>query len=88
MTCIIKPQQVILVTRGVHHPGSGVNIGFGGAGKHPDQEVGDCPGHSIPIVMRLMTTLKTNANKKKLKNLKAEVEELESKVDRMSLSEV
>ena len=35
-----------------------------------------------------MTTLKTNANKKKLKNLKAEVEELESKVDRMSLSEV
>ena len=37
---------------------------------------------------KLMTTLKTNANKKKLKNLKAEVEELESKFDRKSLSEV
>ena len=35
-----------------------------------------------------MTKLKTNANKKKLKNLKAEVEELESKFDRKSLSEV
>ena len=36
---------------------------------------------------KLMTTLKINANKKKLENLKAEIEELESKVDKMSLAE-